>query len=184
MRRAVLAVLTFTLVLSGCAGAVGVANSEVGAAPTDTATPTGETQMSLGVAGRLSYPATWVNAAGFPAGTTTPLGIVSSLPLAPCAASTCQDYTVPSNGVAVEFRFNAVSGAPPYTGPVNDNIGGYPAFREDWGPGNSHNADEGHEWLLHMPSGVLVIIASIKGPDVATGQGSLQQLLSGVTVTP
>jgi hypothetical protein len=139
--------------------------------------------LSLGDVGHASYPASWIEVDEYYAGRARPLGRISSGPLGPCATSTCQRFTVPPNVVVIEFDWNpADPGSPPYSGPNNDAVGGQPAYREDWGPVNAVDADEGHTWLLHLKTGTLVIYAALEGPDLTGGRAALQQILASVVV--
>jgi len=182
MELAATGVLVLATVVAGCASPAGMGSSVGADSSSGPASPRADTQtLSLGGAGHVSYPASWVEVGEYYAGRASPLGRISSAPLGPCATSTCQEFTVPSNVVAVEFDWNlAPPGSPPYSGPNNDTIGGQPAYREDWGPVNAHDADEGHTWILHLATGTLVIAASLEGPDLASGRAALQQILASV----
>lgn len=151
---------------------------------TDTRRPSPDTvTLSLGGKGHVTYPASWVLTTAYYGGRSMPLGLISSVPLGPCASTFCLTWTVPSDAVAVEFDWNPMApGDRPYTGPNNDTVGGQPAYREDWGPVNGVDADEGHTWLLHLPTGALRIDAALKGPDLAPGRAALQQILASVVV--
>jgi hypothetical protein len=109
-------------------------------------------------------------------------GLLSSVPLAACTSSTCQNYTLQPDGVVVEFRFSSSQSAEPDWAGANDSIGGQLAVREDWGPVNAHDADEGHTWMVRLPTGVLTIYASLNGPNLTAGRKALQALLVGVVV--
>jgi hypothetical protein len=180
MRPIAIGFVLITLLVSGCGARAGAG---AGSSPATSASTSNDLQtFTLGLAGRVSYPTTWLKLNGFPSGRATPAGIISSLPLAPCdsASATCGNFALPPNGVAVEFYFNPPPAGPPYSGPTNDLVGGLPAFREDWGPVNGHDADEGHTWILHLPHGVLVIDAGLKGPDLASGRAALTQILASI----
>lgn len=182
MRPLAAGLVLLTFVVAGCAMAPGAGGS-IASGPVATAgsTPSDVLTLSLSTTGHVAYPASWLHSAGFPTmGTAMPMGVISSGALGPCDASTCQNYTVGANGVTIEFYFNAARGGPPYSGPTNDFVGGLPAYREDWGPVNAHDADEGHTWILHLASGVLVINASLKGPDLATGRAAVAGVLASV----
>jgi hypothetical protein len=145
--------------------------------------PASTKTLTLGDVGHVSYPASWIEVGTYYAGRARPWGRISSGALGPCATSSCQFFTVPPDVVLIEFDWNpAVPGMPPYSGPTNDAVGGQPAYREDWGPVNAVDADEGHTWLLHLKTGTLVIDGALKGPDLAGGRAALQEILASVVV--
>jgi hypothetical protein len=173
--------LLLVAVLSGCA----TVPTDSDSMAADTAQATATQVLSLGGSAHVSYPATWLTSPGYPAleGGT----LISSVPLGPCPTDRCQNYTVPPNGVAIEFHYNPLPpGAPTqdWDAVANDTVAGRPAVREDWGPVNAHDANEGHTWIVQMPNGAMVIAASLMGPDLSIGHGFLQQILASLVVGP
>jgi hypothetical protein len=175
--------------VAGCAQALGTASSVPAPStpgPTALAQAAGLQLLGLLGAGHVYYPQTWQKSPPYAGGSDTAIAVISSSPVAPCATPSCQNYAVAANGVVLEFRYSTYRPGQPtqdWTN-ANDSVGGQPAFREDWGPVNAHDADEGHTWRVRMPNGILAIYASLMGPDLASGRAALQQILASFVVTP
>jgi hypothetical protein len=156
--------------------------------PASPAVQSGETRvLKLGDSAVVSYPASWLKIDPQPDfSRAIALGTISSMPVGPCASSTCQGYTVPPNGVVIEFHFAApqTGGEPDWASFANDTLGGQPAIRDDWGAVNAHFADEAHSWRVRLPSGLLLIDADVEGPDLASGRAALQQVLDSLVIGP
>ena len=118
---------------------------------------------------------------------------VASIPvLAPCttpaegvvpAVPACQRFTTPPGAIVLEFR---VGGGirPPDWSKAKFTIGGQPAFREDWGPGqNATGADEGHTWSVRMGPTTLGIYVSLRGPNLPALRAEMDEVLGSIKIT-
>jgi hypothetical protein len=130
----------------------------------------------------FEYPADWL--VTYPHDNSmmdSALVTVASAPLLlPCG--TCQRFTTPPGAIVVEFRIGSGPAAVDWSN-ATLRVGGEPARREDWGPVNATDAQEGHTWTVRL--GVrrdLGIYVSLKGPNLPSLEAEMNALIASVQI--
>jgi hypothetical protein len=109
---------------------------------------------------------------------------VSSRPVdPPCATDLCQRFTTPPGAIAIEFRVGAGPTSPDWTN-APTSLAGHPAFREDWGPVNATDAEEGHTWSVRLTDrSSLGVYVSMRGPGLSELRGAMEEVLDSIEIT-
>jgi hypothetical protein len=146
----------------------------------------GRARFELPNAFSFEYPAEWT--VYYPLSALTPgssmVVMVSSRPVEPrCADDLCQRFTTPPGTVAIEFGAGGGPMAPDWSN-APTSLAGQPATREDWGPVNATDAEEGHTWSVRLTDrSSLTIFVSMSGPGLSELRGAMEEVLDSIEIT-